>query len=80
MAGYDRNLDQEVSKQVVQVGDSKLTVSVHSYNGGTKKVQIGRSRKNDQNEYGWSFAKLGRLTAEEVDALLPVLAQARQVM
>lgn len=80
MAGYDKNLDQELSKQTVQVGDSKLTVSVRSYNGGTKKVQISRNVKNEQNQYGWSFAKLGRLTAEEIDVLLPVLNQARQML
>lgn len=73
---FDKNLDKQIFREVVQVEDAKLTVAIHSYNGGVSKIQISRSRKNEKSEYGWSFAKLGRITKEEMVAMLPILQQA----
>jgi hypothetical protein len=77
---FDKSLDVEKFKQTVVVGNSKLTISVHSYKGGTPKLQIGRSNKDETSQYGWTFAKQGRLTGAEIDAILPVIDQARKVM
>jgi len=80
MGAYDKTLDERSINETVQVADSKLTVSVYSYNGGTPKVQISRSNKNDQSPYGWTFSKLGRITGDEVEAILPVLEKALEDM
>lgn len=76
MGNFDKALDKELFKETVVVGDNKLTVGLYSYNEGAKKIQISRSRKNENSEYGWSFAKLGRMTVEEAEAILPVIEKA----
>jgi hypothetical protein len=76
MAGFDKSKDKELFKEVVEVDDAKLTIGVYSYNEGEPKVQISRRRKNEQSEYGWSFAKLGRLTRDELTEILPILEKA----
>jgi hypothetical protein len=51
-----------------------MTASIYSYNKGTKKLQLTRENKNSQG--GYRFAKLGRLTKEEIEALLPLIKEA----
>jgi predicted transcriptional regulator len=50
-------------------------VAVYSYNSGPKKVQISRELI-DQEPGRPSFAKLGRLTKEELQGILPLLQEA----
>jgi len=60
-------------------GDSKrLTVSIYSYNNGEKKLQIARENKNKDGEL--KFAKLGRMTKEEITAILPFIEEAMAQM
>jgi uncharacterized lipoprotein YehR (DUF1307 family) len=42
-----------------------------SYNDGQPKLQISRKRQNADGE--WSFAKLGRMTKEEAEKILPLV-------
>ncbi len=51
-----------------------MTASIYSYNKGTKKLQLTRENKNSKGEL--SFAKLGRLTKEEIEAFLPLIKEA----
>ena len=55
--------------------DERLTASIYSYNKGIKKLQLTRENKNSQG--GYRFAKLGRLAKEEIEALLPLIEEAR---
>ena len=72
---YDSSLDQKLfSKSWEGAGDSKLTVSIFSYNNGAKKLQI--SRENQDAEGQWRFSKLGRMTKEEFQAVLPLMQEA----
>jgi hypothetical protein len=71
---YDSSLDKQVFAKSWEGEGTKITVSVFSYNNGPKKVQIGRENFTAEGEP--RFAKLGRLTKEELQAILPHLQEA----
>lgn len=75
---FDKELDQELFSHAKDFERSRITVSVFSYNNGIPKLQISRENKNASGEY--SFAKLGRLTKDEITAILPSIQQALQKM
>ena len=66
---YDANLDKTLWEEKVEVGDYVFEVKVMQYNEGTKKINIQRFR-------GEMFNKLGRLTAEEAEAIMPLVQKA----
>lgn len=68
---YDKALDECVFAKYWENDTERLTASIYSYNKGTKKLQLTRENKNSQGDY--RFAKLGRLTKEEINALLPLI-------
>ncbi len=71
---YEKELDECLFAKSWENDNEKLTASIFSYNKGTKKLQITRENKNSQGEF--RFAKLGRLTKEEITALLPLIQEA----
>ena len=71
---YDKELDECVFKKIWENENERLTASIYSYNKGTKKLQLTRENKNSQGEL--RFAKLGRLTKEEIEAFLPLIKEA----
>jgi hypothetical protein len=71
---YDRNLDVESFKEVKEFGDTRITVSVYAYNNGPKKLQI--TRENHTSDDEWRFTKLGRLSKDETQAILPLIQKA----
>ncbi|MFH1552658.1 MAG: hypothetical protein ABID83_03355 [Candidatus Omnitrophota bacterium] len=71
---YDSSLDECLFSKSWEADDGRLTVSIYSYNHGTKKVQITREGRNAQGEL--RFAKLGRMTKEETEAVLPLIQEA----
>lgn len=75
---YDRDLDEQLFAKSWETEDERLTVCVYSYNNGPKKIQINRENKNAQGEF--RFAKLGRITKEEMESLLPLIQEALQAM
>jgi hypothetical protein len=58
--------------------DSRVTVSIMSYNQGAKKLQLSRENRNAQGEF--RFAKLGRLAKDEAEAILPFVQEALSSM
>ncbi|MFA6461817.1 MAG: hypothetical protein WCV90_06135 [Candidatus Woesearchaeota archaeon] len=78
MPGFDKSLDKELFSASADFGKSKLTVAVFAYNGGVAKLQITRENKDASGQP--SFAKMGRLTKEELDAILPLIEKARAVL
>ena len=76
---YDPNLDKELFSESVDFETTKITVSVHSYNDAEPKLQISRENRN-QTTGDWRFAKVGRLTKEEVEAVLPLINKAIKYM
>ena len=75
MAGYDKNLDKQLFAQSVELDKGKITVSVFAYNEGTPKLQITRENKTAAGEY--QFAKLGRMSKEELEAIMPLIEKAK---
>jgi len=73
---FDKSLDKELFSESVDFERSVITVAVFSYNEGTPKLQLGRQNKNAAGELG--FAKLGRMTKEEVLAVLPLMEKAKE--
>ncbi len=71
---YDSNLDKQLFTKSFESNGGKITVSVHSYNNGPKKLQI--IRENQDQEGGVRFAKLGRLTKEELEKVIPLMQEA----
>jgi predicted transcriptional regulator len=70
---YDSNLDEEVFSKTYEKDGQKIVVSVHSYNNGPKKLQIIRQNLDAQGNI--RFAKLGRLSKDEIQAILPFIQE-----
>jgi len=75
---YDSSLDKQVFAKSFENDDGRITVSVYSYNNGPKKLQI--VRENRDQEGGLRFAKLGRMTKEEAQAVLPIIQESLSSM
>lgn len=75
---YDKTLDECVFSKSWESDLKRLTVSVYSYNKGTKKLQINRENKTPDGNF--AFAKLGRMTKDEVMAVLPIIQEALDFM
>jgi len=79
MAGFDKTLDKEVFGEDAKFETTKVRVSVMSYNENTPKLQL--SRENLSNTDGeWKWSKLGRMTKEEVEQVLPIIQKAIENM
>ena len=75
---YDKSLDVEIFKEVKEFDGTRVTVGVFSYNGGEKKMQVGRENQDSTGE--WRFSKLGRMTKNEVQDVVPVMMKAVESM
>ena len=75
---YDSSLDQQVFAKAWQGQGSRLIVGVYSYNNGPKKLQISRELSTEDGKPG--FAKLGRLTKEELQGIVPLIQEALAAM
>lgn len=70
---YDQNLDESLWQKKVEVGEYNLEVKIMRYNKGTPKINLQRFR-------GERFTKLGRLTMEEAEAVIPLMKHAIEEM
>ena len=70
---YDASLDKQLFAKSHEVDGTKITISIYSYNNGPKKLQLSRENQNAEGE--WRFSKLGRMTKEEFEAVLPSLQE-----
>ncbi len=75
---YDSSLDERLFSKSYETESERISVSIQSYNKGTKKLQVSRESKSAQGEF--KFAKLGRMTKEEVGAVLPLIQEAHKQM
>jgi len=71
---YDSSLDNQLFSKTWDSDNGKIVVSVYSYNNGPKKLQISREVRNRDGEL--TFAKLGRLSKEEIEGILPLIQEA----
>ncbi len=75
---YDSSLDEQSFSKSWEDEGGKIVVSVHSYNKGPKKLQIAREIKDRMGNA--AFAKLGRLSKEEVKGIFPLIQEAVAIM
>ncbi|OGX37096.1 MAG: hypothetical protein A3C36_01035 [Omnitrophica WOR_2 bacterium RIFCSPHIGHO2_02_FULL_52_10] len=75
---YDQSLDVSTFKETKEFGETRITVGVFSYNEGTKKLQLSRENLSQTGE--WRFSKLGRLTKEEAQEIVPIMMRAVETM
>ena len=75
---FDPNLDKTLFSESKEFEGARITVSVMQYNEGEKKLQLSRERGNANGEF--KFAKLGRMTKEETEAVLPLMQKAIEFM
>ncbi|MFA5732907.1 MAG: hypothetical protein WC934_13030 [Acidithiobacillus sp.] len=70
---FDNSKDQLIKSWDIKINENtKLVVSIHRYNNGDPKVQIGPMMylKDDQT---WSFGKLKRLGWSEMNLLQEIM-------
>lgn len=75
---FDSSLDEQVFSKFWENDTGKIVVSVHSYNNGPKKLQIIREVRGREGKF--NFAKLGRLSKEELQGILPLIQEASTIM
>ena len=75
---YDPGLDKNHFSETKEFEGTRITVGVFAYREGTKKLQL--SRENNPQPEEWRFAKLGRMTKEETEAILPLIQSALEKM
>jgi hypothetical protein len=71
---FDRTLDKELFSETIEFETSRIKVGVYSYNEGEKKLQLSRETRDMDGQ--WTFAKLGRMFKDEVEAVIPVMQKA----
>lgn len=71
---YDSSLDENLFSKSFESEVSRISVSVYSYNNGPKKIQITRENKDVNGNF--RFTKLGRMSKEEIEAILPLIQEA----
>ena len=71
---YDASLDECLFTKAKESDTGRLSVSVYSYNNGAKKLQITRENRGPEGEL--RFTKMGRLTKEEAEAIIPFMQEA----
>jgi len=76
---FDPNLDKKLFSETAELETTKLTVSIHSYNDGIKKMQISRENL-DPTSGQYKFSKLGRMIQEEAEAIFPLFEKALKHM
>jgi hypothetical protein len=75
---YDSSLDEQLFQKAFDTEGGRLLVCVYSYNNGAKKLQFTREFRDKDGNF--SFAKLGRLSKEEAQGVLPLIQEALTVM
>ena len=67
---YESSKDETLAEETIERGDYLLKVSLYSYDGAKPKLQLSRILLKDGRE---QFAKLGRLTIEDVESIIPAM-------
>ncbi len=75
---YDQSLDKEVFKESKEFDGTRITIGVFQYNEGEKKLQLVRENRTQTDE--WRFAKVGRMTKDEAQEVIPLMTKALEHM
>lgn len=75
---YNSSLDAQVFAKEIETETGKIVVSVYSYNNGPKKLQVSREIKDREGNF--TFARLGRISKDEILHILPLIKEALELM
>ena len=75
---YDASLDDCLFTKAYEGEGTKINVSVYSYNQGVKKLQVSRENVGPEGEF--RFTKLGRMTKDEAEGIIPLVQEALKHM
>jgi hypothetical protein len=75
---YEKEKDVEKFAETISFGETEITVGVYSYDEGAPK--LGISRENIKEDGSKAFSKLGRMTKDEVEKVVPVIQKALEQM
>ncbi|MFZ5802647.1 MAG: hypothetical protein ACOY3K_06030 [Candidatus Omnitrophota bacterium] len=72
---YDEDRDRKIFSRAWEGKNWRIIVGVYSYEGTRPRLQLSREKigKKFQNR---PYAKLGRLSKDEVEGILPILQEA----
>lgn len=70
---YEKDKDKMVWEEWKEFEETKVGVGVYKYADLPLKVQLSRQNKDKE---GWVWSKLGRLSREELEAIMPLLGKA----
>ena len=71
-------MDKELFSRAVDFERARITVAVFAYNNGTPKLQISRENRSADGEF--AFAKLGRMLKSELEAVMPLMEEAKKYL
>jgi hypothetical protein len=71
---YDSSLDEQKFSKFFDTTNGRIVVSVYSYNNGANKLQLSREIKNAEGNF--TFTKLGRISKEELQGIMPIIQEA----
>ena len=75
---YQNSLDKQLFSKFFDTAGGKIVVSVFSYNNGPSKLQI--TREVQRKDGTVIFTRLGRLSKDEIQGILPLIKEAVAVM
>jgi len=75
---YEKEKDVEKFAEKIDFENTSISVGVYSYDEGDAK--LGISRENTKEDGSKAFSKLGRMTKEEAEKVLPVIQKALEQM
>ncbi len=76
---FDKSKDKNLFSEAASFETTRITVGVFSYNDGEQKMQVSRENR-DMNTGEWQFSKLGRMTYEEVEKVIPMMKKGFEKM
>lgn len=71
MGSFDKSKDKLVKSETLEFEGMKITVSIHSYDGGDNKMGLSKLLVKEGEED--KFAKVGRMTKEQAEKVVPVM-------
>lgn len=76
--GYEKDKDKNLFEKEIDLGGQySIVIGVYQYEDGEPKLQMSRKQFSDS---GHRFIKLGRLSLDEVNHVLPVIEEAKKHM
>ncbi|MFH1876412.1 MAG: hypothetical protein ABH865_05945 [Candidatus Omnitrophota bacterium] len=75
---YDSGLDEQKFSKFFDTANGRIIVSIYSYNSGPNKLQLAREIKNADGNF--TFTKLGRISKEELQGIMPLIQEAIAAM